>query len=644
MTELASHTERILEVYVRKSHNARLSFGNFLHFVTRYVERYEHEQPEIGALRTETRQQVASALLELEQAGHAKLERENDRIQLIFYVGYYIKAIEKAYKDVLDDPGRPFPSEDQLGVQIPDSLIQVSEVTQAFVKLLAESSDRVPSVIRMNFPGSIRSVLTLSNLVREDMLQISFRKVRRYLRHERNADYVRSKLLSTFPGRELLVKEQLKEILTLPDKAIATLTQPNDFTFHLWTQISSTVIKDYRQKNELIGEDHGFLQSAYMIGYYAVFFKREVQRGRDKEASFRTIEHQIRKQPYFFEAQQLYAFKDDKGIPLTKKCSRSDIGARLNELMRADDENSLPELYKVKLNDGRELYIHRSNILPLVLQPIPDIAAEARQYFLDTWTELLRENEKTRDMLEDEYFEKALKQFVEDRKPRWMSLLNPGAIYLAGQTEKHPDAGTSVEEILDLKNRRIRPLPDVLGMSRAELLRDARLSLPFWMVVPLVSGLVRFFLRLFTGKGSSKEKRAKEHERAEAHAASIGREGGSGVKYQKEVREVQAEFLDEGRSVEESLKSLAEKWNPLLDAQAKANLVEDVNSLARDFLRRMKTGFRKHPPTAERIREMSSTLSENDAFGEIRRKAYLEQYLALYMLQVLSNASSRRRK
>ena len=80
---------------------------------------------------------------------------------------------------------------------------------------------------------------------------------------------------------------------------------------------------------------------------------------------------------------------------------------------------------------------------------------------------------------------------------------------------------------------------------------------------------------------------------------------------------------------------LAERWNPLLDPVAQQNLVEDINSLARDFLRRMKVSFRLIPPTKERVEEWADRLCQNEAFQQIRRRQDLKEYIKLYMLTVL---------
>jgi hypothetical protein len=122
--------------------------------------------------------------------------------------------------------------------------------------------------------------------------------------------------------------------------------------------------------------------------------------------------------------------------------------------------------------------------------------------------------------------------------------------------------------------------------------------------------------------------------------AARGNQGASSnkeraVAFRKAIHAMQRDYVGENASVEKTLDQLAEEWNPLLDPTAKANLIEDVNSLVRDFLRRMKVGFRYVPPDRQRIRSLAEQLAQNQAFDQIKRKDALKRYLELYMLKLL---------
>jgi hypothetical protein len=107
------------------------------------------------------------------------------------------------------------------------------------------------------------------------------------------------------------------------------------------------------------------------------------------------------------------------------------------------------------------------------------------------------------------------------------------------------------------------------------------------------------------------------------------------ARFKEAVRQLQGSYVAKGSTPQRTLDDLVERWNPLLDPVAKQNLVEDVNSLARDFLRRMKVSFRLIPPNRQRVKEWADRLCTNDAFSQIRRRDDLNEYLQLYMLTVL---------
>jgi hypothetical protein len=85
-----------------------------------------------------------------------------------------------------------------------------------------------------------------------------------------------------------------------------------------------------------------------------------------------------------------------------------------------------------------------------------------------------------------------------------------------------------------------------------------------------------------------------------------------------------------------SLAELIEEWNPLVDSKAKQNLVEDVNSAVRDFIRKLKRSLMMKPPDEERIRNLSRQIAEYDAFKRIKNKDEFRRYVELYIIKTLS--------
>jgi hypothetical protein len=109
------------------------------------------------------------------------------------------------------------------------------------------------------------------------------------------------------------------------------------------------------------------------------------------------------------------------------------------------------------------------------------------------------------------------------------------------------------------------------------------------------------------------------------------------LNYKEALEQLKRKIAGNDKPLNQSLEELAERWNPLYDPRAKADLVEDVNSLIRDFIRSIKKHFRVKPPDLARIENMARQLSEHEAFEKIRRKDALMTYIKLYIIKILGN-------
>lgn len=105
--------------------------------------------------------------------------------------------------------------------------------------------------------------------------------------------------------------------------------------------------------------------------------------------------------------------------------------------------------------------------------------------------------------------------------------------------------------------------------------------------------------------------------------------------YRAAIRSHISRHLPAGKSIDEALRELAEKWNPLYDPDKRKNLVEDVNSLVRDYLRPIRRSLLVSPPDAARVDELAKQLSKAKSLAGIKHTDTLLQYLELYMLKSL---------
>jgi hypothetical protein len=676
------HVARILLALAKRTGHPKVTFDKLLSFTHKYLEKYADSDAALQDLDDNTENVLTAHLISLESDGRVALSYDDARIVGVYFSEYYPRLITSAYEKMRESASSSFPTEETLGVTIPNELIQPVHVRTDFLDWLGARDRPDDTLLRLMFPEGLQSIVATLGVVRNSLASVSLQKIRDYLRNKRNAGYMHSKLRAVFPNRDVALKEALNKILTTPDDALKTIQRPTEFTFHFWTSLSSAVIKEFGQKQETLQEELDYCRAAYLIGYYNVFYKGVEQRKKDVDTALKSVDAKLRKEPYAFTLSDIHSFTDAKGVPLVKRCPRKSIDDFIEEKLVPPDDTHMPELVRVRSADGRDYYIRKDAVFKIVFPEIRDAAETIENRLSDKWMAALRRNEKLKEMQEDTAFEHVLTEMLKEQKPLLFGMLRFDMLHvLATEQKLFGSAQEELDRMLDRKNQRIRPLSVVLDLDRRKLLADARLRLPFWQAVPVLRGIVAWLKRLFLGEPSPRKKRRQAQKkareqgggahgepvdatagaayreyadaayestavqfgerptpaRAGAGAGAGGGEPGRGTnpEVKRAARQLQGDYVPPGGDVDTTLEELAERWNPLLDPVAQQNLVEDVNSLVRDFLRRRKTIFRSSPPTRARIQQMAAQLAQNSALAEIKRKEPLRRYLELYMLRIL---------
>jgi hypothetical protein len=196
----------------------------------------------------------------------------------------------------------------------------------------------------------------------------------------------------------------------------------------------------------------------------------------------------------------------------------------------------------------------------------------------------------------------------------------------------------------------LRPFDELLGLSRTGLLKDARIYLPFWMTVPILSGILRLFHRIFQGRRMDNaveeglaaaagqpalEGTAKVVQSSAAEAPGGRQDKNNLLRYRRSMQSLIAQYVPRGKTIDGILAEMAERWNPLYASVQKDNLVEDVNALTRDFLRPIRRSFLVRSPDLKRIHLLAEQLSTSKSLLQIKKRDALIGYIELYMIRCL---------
>ncbi|TVQ38646.1 MAG: hypothetical protein EA384_08865 [Spirochaetaceae bacterium] len=682
----AQDVVKILQSYTRKSRSPDIAFDELVTFTYKYLERFADENHDLADLDENTENLLAARLIELEKQGRVTVEYDGSRIATVHFPEYYTAQIHAYYRKIHDKPMLPFPTEESIEVMIPNEIIQPIDVKTDFVSWLEGKPDGDVRVLRLMFPEGLKTMIATTDLLPRVLVETSVHKIRGYLRSERNVSYIKSKLSGVFRNREMVLNEMLGKILTTPDEAVRSVLQPSEFSFHFWTTLSSLLIKDLASKKEKLQEEHDYGQSAYLLGYYNVYYKGILQRKREKEAALQTLDARLRKSPYAFTISDIYNFTDSRGVLLTKRYTTDNISEYLAGQLRHEGETRLAPMVRVKDPAGKEYYIRHEYVLRVLIEGLFDASREFADFFVENWSTDMKADRRPVEMTDQSAFETAVKARMEERFPVVCALCRFDLIYLCATEQKVTgETAAEVNRMIDRQQRTVRPMHELLQLDREKLAADARLLLPFWQAISWLHAIVRFMQRALLGTKTpgyvERSQRSRRVRRSKARSGKrlpvdaseretpvtpqpttmqLGAAPAGGAaenaaghrsadqlsarkvksqQFKQRIEELQRAYIGESGNLDTTLEELIERWNPLLDPVAKSNLVEDVNSLVRDFLRRMKVGFRLIPPDRARIQGFAEKLSHSEVFDQIRRKDALKTYLELYMLKVLGKIS-----
>lgn len=659
----AAALHHLLRAYALQQRRAQFDFPDFAGFVKGSIARHLLRFPLLDDFNQRTEAQVATYLRALADRELCRLEPAGQEIKTIHYPDFFREIIRLAYHQVEQRPEEPFPNEKGLGIIIPPQLAMEVNIKTEFVNILASPPKDAPDILRLAFPESIDELLVTAELVQKKLLELALSKMRNYLNSRNNAAYAMHRLLPALRGNEHVLRDMIDSIVTKSSRAISSLTEPSDFSFRFWAHFANLIIQEYKERSDKNPEEHGYCQSAYLVGYYNAYYRNLSQKESEKTSLLRRFDTQFHKAPYAYTLKDIYGLRDEKGLPLVRSGTNDVFLQFLENKTRMEGYKSLPDLVLLKTVANQEYYLHKDLLIPFFLKRLYERRQEIRDHYIDAWEKTMKEGRRMLAMSDDQEFLRDLEITVKGRDPLLHSLLNFNLLFLAREeTNISYEMTKELDRCLDEKQGRLKPLSQILDLSRKGLLEDARLRVPVWQRFALLKGLLNLIqdlLRRFRRGLEASKKRRPKAQAAKQPAASLaaayqrgaeeaeGRESegaaGAGAltaqqlaAYKKAVQELKNHFVGPEKTIPQRLGELAEKWNPLYDSKTRTDLVEDVNSMIRDYLRSLKRGFRVRPPDAERIRALAEKLSENKGFERITRKDLFRRYIEVYMIKILS--------
>jgi hypothetical protein len=194
------------------------------------------------------------------------------------------------------------------------------------------------------------------------------------------------------------------------------------------------------------------------------------------------------------------------------------------------------------------------------------------------------------------------------------------------------------------------PYSELLMSRSNEIYTKARSKLPFWYTMPVVSWILSAIHRKSKAqrqKDSEKSATAKllDEEKAQADARQDELDAKDALdpkkNRKKELRRaatnIEAQIVPASSTIDRELESYMSEWNDRISKQAHDDLEQDINTLIRDYTRRVLRTNKTEAFTRERISSLAEALVDTPTLMKIKNHPALKRYVELYMVKLIKN-------
>ena len=617
--------------YANKNNSPNIAVDSFIDFLRRVAVKNAKQYPAWNKWLADREMKFWSEIAVLVENGKCEISSETGSSQ-IFLPIYYNSLLNNAYKNADDSADLPFPSEESLRITIPESQIKYVSTERDFFSVMGPSKEPSASILKINFTDDFGSALAPVNLVPRQLAEMAMLKIRNYLKRYGNREYAFHKLLVPLQGKESFLKQQLDQIIMRPLDTCNSLKESRELSYIFWAHFCSLVKNDIKKKQDPLPMDVAVYQAFFIIEAMNGHYRTIAIRQREKELAFKSLENNLAKTPNVYSMKEILEFKNDSGALLLNQYSKEELEAWLKKRITEREENKLPVLLIVKGPDKNEKYFMlKSKMLGFFVRLLSDARVVINEAISKQWAKLILEYGREPAMDSDDEFEKLLQKTGKKYCPELISLLEDPKLFLVHQETEKSQIPAAARVF---NGDKLLPYSSLFFIRRKEMLMDAKYSVPFWYTMPIISNIVGFFKRLRREKKKYKSLMANEEGDEPEFSEGIS----SSAEIKAAAEELEFILVPSGYSIDTYLKELETRWDRLLDRYARQNLIDDVQYLVRDNLRRALRIQKHFKPTQEIISQMAENMiTRNPGLSSINARESLFMYVQLLMVKLLEN-------
>ena len=619
----------ILVTYANKNKSPNIVINSFLEFLEKYARKYSKESPIWDKWLEEKEIKFWAELSILSEEGKCELFTKEQN-SYIYMPNYYPVLLNSVYRNADDDAENPFPCEESLGITLPENQTMHLNSSHDLFSIMDTPKHPAYTILKINFPDNFGSALVLPSMFPRHIAEIALLKIRIYLKRYGNKEYTYHKLSTALQGKESFLKDQLDQIIIRPLDTFNTIKDARELSYVFWAHFCSLAKNDIKRKGEHLSTDIAAYQSFFIIETINGYYKAKAQKQREKETAFKNLEGIMAKPPYLYSMKQMLGFTNSLGKLLLGFYSTEEFETWLKNQTTIHTDRDLPPLLLMKGQDPNEQYFLLKEKMPaFCAMLLTEVRIRISDALTKHWSALLKEQKKEPAMDNDEEFEKALLRTAKKLSPELVTLLaDPRLALVYMELERNQQPATLKLFAKD----KLLPYSSLFLINRKNILQAAKLFLPFWYSIPILSAIIGFFKQL-----TKKKPKSRHSDEIDDTEDILGEKTHTGD-IRTAAQELEFAMLPAGHTIDSYLEELEERWSRLIDRKARENLINDVQYLVRDNLRRILRVEKHFKPTQEIIRQIADDMiGRNTALRSISARESLLHYIELYIVKLLGN-------
>ncbi|MBR0545090.1 MAG: hypothetical protein IIW99_02585 [Treponema sp.] len=626
----------ILRNFATKQESPFVYIRDFCDYIKKYAAKNLEQQPNLVQYIEISESSLTKELEELASKHEVYLTTQGGK-PVVIVITYYSVLYANRFKDIVSNITVPFPCVTDLPKQLPVEAIEKTDASEIIPKLQQEQDVKSPVLYCMMMPRDIPAILFPACVPVQFLTRAAMAKIRHMLKKDEYHDYFQKKLRNANPTKEIGSQTFYTRFLQHPDNADQTFDFNGD-AFYFWSQLCYFIRIDFEKIKDRTIEDINVLQALSICEIWMMSLKEKANAQQVREDALRELEAALARPPFFYSMDSILKIRDSKGALLYGQYNEDDLKEFLQKLTTESENNELPKILVFKVETGARYFIYKQRVFQLVVRLANEAHDTIEKDLTDKWFNSLSEYRKLPEMKDKKAFETVLKDEVRTLSPVLWSLLNANFLTMLNYENDHSENANSFHIF---SNGKLLPYSELLMLSNNSILSTAKTMLPFWHTIPILS----WIMSIINSKKNEKKTRKKAIKEFSADdipddtpKQSPGRYVNKKEAVIEAARNVADELVPSGSTIDRELDSYLKLWNKMITKEAHASLTEDVNSLIRDYTRKVMRTISASTFTVDRVRTLAETLVKTPNMQKIKENDALTMYVELYILRLLSNS------